>query len=174
MAQGFSSLVSAARNDGYVEEVVAGVASIVHLAAGNDSEYTVTPVELYPEAVPEFLNVVSMVSTKSSFGNPDGRKLLLDFSEDVLRLLYVASGDEESKRFIVEHSAYHDLHSALEAAAVDDATQQILQKVEKLGTDLGIEYPGNVPLPLSEDAEQASISTQQDTLSGSLAENGNG
>ncbi|KAG9122667.1 hypothetical protein FRC07_000861 [Ceratobasidium sp. 392] len=169
MAQGFSSLLSAARNQKAIEGVVAGAARIIHLAAGNDLKYTVTPVELYSDAVPGFLNVVSMVS-KFCSGKSDQNHLLFSFSEDLVRLLTVASEDAASKRRIVEHSAYHDLHSALKASENGGSTQRFLRRVEKLGTDLGIELRGNDPVLPSEDAKQAVGMTQQnDPMTSSAA-----
>ncbi|KAG9109430.1 hypothetical protein FRC07_008323, partial [Ceratobasidium sp. 392] len=133
---GFSALVSAALEEKHTEVVVASAAQLVHLAAGNDPEYTVAPVELLSDAVPGFLDVISTVASFCS-GKPDQTQRLLEFSEDVFHMLTVAASDATSKQLIAQHSAYRDLCAALKVIE-DTPAEEALRKAERLRISLGI------------------------------------
>ncbi|KAG8730044.1 hypothetical protein FRC12_020544 [Ceratobasidium sp. 428] len=146
-AGGFSALVSAGLEKKHTEVVVTNAAQFIRLAAGNDAEYTVNDVELLPDAVPGFLDAVSMVSNFCS-GKPDQDGLLLDFSQDVFRLLTVILRDTASKEMVVQRSSYHDWFSALKAVKENAVALELLQKVEALGLELGVDDKGdNEPVP---------------------------
>ncbi|KAG9086717.1 hypothetical protein FS749_003431 [Ceratobasidium sp. UAMH 11750] len=137
MAEGFSAFISAALEEKHAEPVATGAAQIIRLAAGNDPEYSVKPVELHADAVPGFLGIISMVANFCT-GKSDQDKMLFDFSGDVIRLLATAPQDEASKLLMVQHSAYHDLRSALVATGEDILKRERLQQMDKLRIDFDI------------------------------------
>ncbi|KAG9086497.1 hypothetical protein FS749_003608 [Ceratobasidium sp. UAMH 11750] len=125
MAEGFSAFISTTLQEKHAEPVTTGAAQIIRLVAGNDPEYAVKPVELHANAVPGFLGVISMVANVCS-GKSDQDKMLFDFSEDVIRPLSTVPQDEASKLLMVQHSADHDLLSALVATAEGTLKQEHL------------------------------------------------
>ncbi|KAF8601223.1 hypothetical protein BDV93DRAFT_239413 [Ceratobasidium sp. AG-I] len=135
--KGFFAFSVAAKR-GRSRKIVAGtIAKLVHLAANRHEVVEGAPVELHPPAVPGFLDVVSIVANCSD--SPESRGMLLEFSQDVVKVLEVAGQDSGSRRLIAEHTAIDDLYSVLEAIEEKEIAREQLHQVQGLRSKLKIE-----------------------------------
>ncbi|KAG9075091.1 hypothetical protein FS749_013275 [Ceratobasidium sp. UAMH 11750] len=125
--RGFSALASAGGHDEYADGIVKAIIDIVHLAAGQDAALAVVPIELHVSAVPDFLDVVSVIAKRGP-KLKDYDALIVRFSNDVLELVKVASKDEASMELLKKHSAGQELRNALMAIDNKDLTREVLER----------------------------------------------
>ncbi|KAG8695738.1 hypothetical protein FRC09_008967 [Ceratobasidium sp. 395] len=135
---GFSALHSASTNgDGeHAELVTRAIIDIVHLAAGRDPSLTVEPIQLLPDAVPSFLDAISIVA-KHVADLKDYEQLLIQFSNDVLDLMKAAIENEESKKQMRENTVWGDIWQALKGVK-DDNTAEAVARFVAVEVELGI------------------------------------
>ncbi|KAG8763127.1 hypothetical protein FRC12_008696 [Ceratobasidium sp. 428] len=135
---GFSALYSASTNrDGkHAKLVTKAIIDIVHLATGRDPSLPIEPIQLLPDAVPSFLNAISVV-TEHVADLENYEQLLIQFSSDVLELMKAAIENEESKERMREHSVWSDIWQALKDVEGDDTTDVVARFVA-VEVELGI------------------------------------
>ncbi|KAG8764527.1 hypothetical protein FRC12_008047 [Ceratobasidium sp. 428] len=140
-SQGFSALATAAGNLKYAEIVVGLIIDVVHLAAGQDPLLVVEPVELQLPAVPEFLDVVSLVA-RYCVESADHQAQLLQFSNDSLDLMKVAVKDPASRERVLQHSACRDLWRAIQALEKKNQTEDLMKRFLDAQQELGVRFEG--------------------------------
>ncbi|KAG9119990.1 hypothetical protein FRC07_004705 [Ceratobasidium sp. 392] len=173
--QGFSALTSAIKSDDQAERVTRAVIDIVHLAAGQDPSLTVDHVELYPSAVPEFLEAISIAATHVEV-LVGYEALLVQFSSDALDLLKVASKDEQSKQLLGRHLTCKRIWDALRGVE-NEKTKELMKRFKASEDELGIKFEEVEPDKIAqndenEDFEHETVSHDDGEGSDPTGENG--
>ncbi|KAF8601221.1 hypothetical protein BDV93DRAFT_524940, partial [Ceratobasidium sp. AG-I] len=159
--KGFSSFVAAATSDECREVVMDAIVEFVHLATNRHEVFEGASVELDPSAVPGLLDVVSLLAEYCS-GNSERQKLLLDFSQDVIRLFEVISEDPESRELVTRHGASNDLFSALDAIDEKEAALEKLDQVRRLRLKMGITNTEQTAPIVESEAEDSGVEPPAD------------
>lgn len=139
--KGFSALADAAGYESHLEAVATAATEFTHIAAGRDQGFEVVSIELHTSAVPGFLDVVSFVADHCS-GNTERQSMLLEFSQNAVDLLEIASKDEESREIITQHPGCNKLCSALKAIGEDIIAHERLEQAKRFKDELGIKDDG--------------------------------
>ncbi|KAG8739844.1 hypothetical protein FRC10_005074 [Ceratobasidium sp. 414] len=136
----FAALARVGSRKKFRKVVVAAATEIVHLAVGHDPALAVESVELHADAVPGFLDVVSIVA-KHCRGIAERNDTLLQFSSDAFELVKVALKDRLSRDVLGEHPAPQELWNRLHAIGKDSSSaQQLIEKLREDGKQLGIVF----------------------------------